>query len=164
MTVPLPPLVYGPIYSTFPSQAPVPRIHVGNVLPGAVVTIYTQANAQANAMQAGQATSVNGGDIWVPVSQVLTAKTLVSATQEITEVTSASSNLVLVLPLPKILPAPVFLSPLETCMGAIRLGNLIQDCTLHIINSGGTGVLQEVVSQPVGSEQSFERVWPEGNV
>jgi hypothetical protein len=156
MTLPLPPLVYGPIYSAAQGQTPARSIHVGNVLPGATVTIYTQAAVQASTVQVGQSTSTNGGDVWIPITPPLQKGSLVSATQEITAITSALSNTVLVLQFPKELPIPVFLSPLETCMGAIRLGNLIQACTLHITNSAGKVVLQTVVSQPVDSEQSFE--------
>jgi hypothetical protein len=69
--------------------------------------------------------------------------------------TSGTSNQVLVLAVPKLVPPPQFLSPLSACMSAVRMGNLIPGATLHVRNAQNGPVVQEPVTKAIGGVQVF---------
>jgi hypothetical protein len=153
MTLPLPPLLYAPIYD----QAVGKTVYVTGVLPNSEVFLSATPPFQPNGTTSvvGHATSQAGGNVWVPLSVALTPEQTVTATQTNSGDSSAASNPIVVQERPKILPPPVFLSELSTCMGSLRMGGLVEGCTLHI-TAAGTQVLNEVATQPILSVQAFQ--------
>jgi hypothetical protein len=157
VTIPLPPLVFGPIYSSVPNE----QVHVTNVLADSEVIVYATDHTppnqpQESPVQVGYATASQiGGDVWVSLNTTLSPNQTVTATQTNSGDPSQPSNPVVVLEMPaKKLPPPVFLTPLSTCMGSLCLGGLIQGCTLHV-TSNGHHLLEELVTRPISSVQSF---------
>jgi hypothetical protein len=150
VTIPLPPLILGPIYSSVPNE----QVHVTNVLADSEVVVYfAPPNGMPSAVGYATASQI-GGDVWVSLNKTLSPKQTITATQNNSGNTSLPSNPVVVLEMPKQLPPPVFLTPLSTCMGSLCLGGLIQGCTLHV-TSNGHHLLEDLVTRPISSVQSF---------
>src|ERR1700722_12656913 len=160
MAPPLAPVVYGPIYAI--SQA---TVHVDNLLPNSTVIIYANGPPLTGPTKVGEANSATQNELWVPLTRALNANQTVTATQtyngaasnayQITPgVASDASPAVPVISVPGSLPAPLFMSGLSTCMDSVRMGNLIQGCTLHVTVtvSGQTHTLvDKTVVQPTQS-------------
>lgn len=146
MTLPLPPFVYAPIYQLAAGE----DVFVSGVLPNSEVFVSATPPHQPNGPSSivGHASSQTGGDLWVPLTVALTLAQTVTATQTNSGDGSAASNPVVVQERPKRLPPPTFLSELSTCMGSLRIGGLVEGCTLHI-TSAGTPLLEEVCRLPV---------------
>jgi hypothetical protein len=149
---PLPPLLYAPIYNLSVGEL----VYVSGILPNSEVSISATPANQPNGLSSvvGHTTSSGGGDVWVKLSVALTGEQTVTATQTNAGTASGVSNAVVTQVRPKRLPPLAFLSTLSTCMGALRIGGLIEGCTLHITNAGSS-VLEKVATQPILSVQSF---------
>lgn len=125
MAKPVPPVVHGPVVE----KAKV--VQVSSVLANATVTIFSGGAA------AGSMVASANGTVWVPVTGVVMAGHLVTATQQTSEGTSdPSPDGVLVVQLPKPLPSPVFISPMSTCMSQIRMGGLAPGAELTVLVNG----------------------------
>jgi hypothetical protein len=153
MTLPLTPLVYAPIYALAVGE----DVYVSGILPNSDVFMSATPPNQPNGPSSvvGHVSSAAGGDVWVPLTVALRRAQTVTATQTNAGDSSSASNPVVVQERPKKLPPPAFLSDLSTCMGSLRMGGLVEGCTLHI-TTAGTPLLQEVVTRPVQSAQTFQ--------
>ncbi len=153
MTLPLPPFVWAPIYDLAVGEG----VHVSGVLPNSEVFVSATPPHQPTGPSSvvGHASSRIGGDVWIPLIAALTPTQTVTATQTNSGDGSSVSNPVVVQQRPKKLPPPIFLSALSTCMGSLRIGSLVEGCTLHITAAGNT-ILEEVVTRPIQSVQTFQ--------
>jgi hypothetical protein len=136
MTKPLPPIVHGPIT---PSN---PAVRITAVAPNATVEILVTGAS------IGSAASISGGTLWVSITGTVTAGQTVTARQKTSGGTSdESAQPVTVVDVPNPLPAPVFVSPLSTCISSLRLDGLVIGATV-LVRQGGTVVGKTVAGQP----------------
>ena len=135
MTRPLPPIVRGPITPAALS------VRVTAVTPKATVDLFVAGES------IGRAASISGGTLWVPILGMLTVGQSVTARQETSGGTSdESAQPVTVVDVPNPLPAPVFVSPLSTCMSRLRLDGLVPGATV-LVRQGATVVGKTVAGQ-----------------
>jgi hypothetical protein len=136
MAKPLPPIVHGPIT---PSTPP-------------VLVTAVASNATADLLVAGasigSAASISGGTLWVPIAGAIVAGQMVTALQSTSGGASdESAQPVAVVDVPIPPPAPVFVSPLSTCMSMLRLDGLVPGA-LVLVRQGGTVVGKTVAGRP----------------
>lgn len=136
MTRPLPPVVHGPL-------TPVTSVvRVTAVAPDATVDLLVAGNS------AGSDQSLSGGTLWVRLNRTLAAGDNVTARQSTPGGTSDESVLpVPVVDVPDPLPAPVFVSPLSTCMSMLRLDGLVPGAAVFVAQ-GAVVIGKTVASQP----------------
>jgi hypothetical protein len=139
MTRPLPPIVHGPI------TPPTPAVLVTSVAPNAAVDVLADGDGVASLH------SITGGTLWMPISHPFVDGQKVTAVQNTPGGTSdESAQPVIVTAVPNPLPAPVFVSPLSTCMSTLELTGLQPGATVRV-RQGGTVVGTTVAGQPTDS-------------
>jgi hypothetical protein len=121
MTIPLAPIVHGPILTS--SR----QVVVSGALQGASVELL------AGGAAVGVETAPANGDLWVRLDRRLDDGELVAARQSLGGQTSQASNKpVEVLPVPEPLPVPVFASPVSKCMNRVLLAGLVPGAVLEL--------------------------------
>jgi len=139
MTRPLPPIAHGPIRPSTPSD------RVTAVAAGATVELIS------NGSTVGDAFSDSGGTLWVPLATPLNPGDTIVARQSNADGTSDdSAQPVSVVSSPDPLPAPIFASPLSTCMSSLLLDGLEPGATVRV-RHGATIVGTTVATQPLTS-------------
>jgi len=148
---PLPPVVDGPVFKSST------QVYVDNLLPHSTVNVY---NDTASTNIVGTATtSTSPGAIWVSFTKPISAGQPITARQQYTgsdptikvSGLSGPSNIpVPVLPVPAVLPSPIFVSGFCTCMDSILMDGLIPGATLTVdMVVGSPPVTTTLVSAPV---------------
>jgi hypothetical protein len=147
---PLPPVVDGPVYKTST------QVYVDNLLPHSTVNVYNDA-ASTNIVGTATTPPATPGAIWVPITKPIAVGQPITARQQYTgsdpsiKVStglSGPSNIpVPVLPVPSVLPSPIFVSGFCTCMDSILVDGLIPGATLTVeMIAGSPPVTTSLVS------------------
>ena len=139
MSIPLPPIVFGPI-------TPItPEVLVGGVLQDAKVTVLAFHNSTQTTL--GGATAKIPGDIWVALSKKPKPGWNVVAIQELGAYKSEPSpQPVVVVDTPKDLAAPAIVSELNTCMADVLADGLTPGATI-VAKIGGASLATTPVSR-----------------
>ncbi len=123
MTMPLPPVVHGPITDI------TPEARVSGALAGAVVTLLARQGAARTVL--GQATAGAPGEVWVKFTGKPVVGSDVVAVQKVGgDESEPSPQPVLVTETPTPLATPVVVSQLNTCMADVLVDGLTPGATV----------------------------------